>query len=260
MKLQKKLLVAAVALAMSAGANAAINASTTGATSAGYTGGSDLVFFAWSTGKSFVQDLGVAADSFLQTNGSASAYANASHNYSFNTSAYNSFVTGSGTNTIRWGVLAVRSDSASNGLGDVWEFSTLRTGTTAASLSGQKSSVMNGLPNSFDNFAAAATTGGYYASAGTADNWATALKANAGAKLNFNIDNTVGTTGIAFLMQDSLGATTATPQQTYFAGTWGFTGTSLDYTVAAIPEPETYGMLAAGLLMLGAVARRRKVA
>jgi hypothetical protein len=29
--------------------------------------------------------------------------------------------------------------------------------------------------------------------------------------------------------------------------------------VAAVPEPETYGMLAAGLLMLGAVARRRRV-
>lgn len=40
---------------------------------------------------------------------------------------------------------------------------------------------------------------------------------------------------------------------------WTLSGNNLSYgTVAAVPEPETYGMLAAGLLMLGAVARRRR--
>jgi hypothetical protein len=33
-----------------------------------------------------------------------------------------------------------------------------------------------------------------------------------------------------------------------------------DYTVAAVPEPATYGMLLAGLGAIGALARRRKQA
>lgn len=42
-----------------------------------------------------------------------------------------------------------------------------------------------------------------------------------------------------------------------FAGVWSFDGEKLSYTVAAIPEPETYAMLLAGLGLLGVAARRR---
>ena len=36
-------------------------------------------------------------------------------------------------------------------------------------------------------------------------------------------------------------------------------GTSVDYSVTAVPEPETYAMLLAGLGVLGAVTRRRRI-
>lgn len=44
-----------------------------------------------------------------------------------------------------------------------------------------------------------------------------------------------------------------------FAGVWSFDGEKLSYTVAAIPEPETYAMLLAGLGLIGFAARRRAV-
>ncbi len=47
----------------------------------------------------------------------------------------------------------------------------------------------------------------------------------------------------------------ATKEQ--FAGVWSFDGEKLSYTVAAIPEPETYAMLLAGLGLIGFAARRR---
>ena len=49
-----------------------------------------------------------------------------------------------------------------------------------------------------------------------------------------------------------------TPLTANLDATGNFSFTSAPQ-VAAVPEPETYGMLAAGLLMLGAVARRRRV-
>lgn len=48
-----------------------------------------------------------------------------------------------------------------------------------------------------------------------------------------------------------------TPSISYFTMTGGFVGAT-DFTVVAVPEPETYGMLLAGLGLLGLAARRRK--
>jgi hypothetical protein len=41
---------------------------------------------------------------------------------------------------------------------------------------------------------------------------------------------------------------------------WTATLKSYTYDVAAVPEPETYAMLLAGLGLVGAIARRRKSA
>lgn len=41
-------------------------------------------------------------------------------------------------------------------------------------------------------------------------------------------------------------------------GLWTLQGDTLNFTVTAVPEPETYAMLLAGLGLMGAVARRRR--
>lgn len=260
MKFKLKALAVATAFALSAGvANAgSINVSTTNATTNDYAGGSDLIFFAWTSGKSFVQDLGISIANFLP----ASSAANTSQSFTAD-GAYSSFLTAATSagsqGSIKWGVVAVRTDNLSNGLGDSYAAVTERIGTTAAQLAAQKSNNVTGMGNPFDVFANATTATAYYQGNPTDDNWSKALKSNFASKLAFNADNAVGTNGISFILLDSVGATTATPQETAFAGTWGFDGSTVSYTVAAVPEPETYGMLAAGLLMLGAIARRRKV-
>lgn len=54
-----------------------------------------------------------------------------------------------------------------------------------------------------------------------------------------------------------IAATGATPS-IYTGGTWSLDNTgSLSYQVAAVPEPGTWAMLMAGLMMVGGIARRR---
>jgi hypothetical protein len=48
--------------------------------------------------------------------------------------------------------------------------------------------------------------------------------------------------------------------QTITSVTFSATGSSHGFEVAAIPEPETYALMLAGLGLIGAAARRRRTA
>lgn len=243
-----KSLVAAVAVAAFAGhAAAAINNVNAAA-------GSDVLFFAInSDGASFIYDLGVQADNFG---------ASVNHNYTIG-SAYASFVGGSSdTGSITWGVAAAKAGSTFV----KYALSTVQAGADTSGLLnssvGSATNASNGPVYSVISTAssaqlAVAGTTGIYTTA-TAANWAAYSGSDFGANYTFATDNAVGTTDVAFIKATlgGAGAAGTAAVQTTLAGTFAFDGAALSY-VAAVPEPETYGMLVAGLLMLGAVARRR---
>ena len=265
MKLKLKALAVASAMLFASGAFAAINnaeVGTTANTPGDYAGGSDLIFYAYTgsgaTGKSYVQDLGVGMGAFLP----ASTAANTTTVFSIlNGTAYGQLVAAGGT--INWGVAAVHSNTTGPfALGMDYLFTTVNNSVTAATLANQTDSGIKNAVGVFDNFAnySATTTGGYYDSNPDLANWATNLTSKIGpSSLTFSAVNGVNASGVRFQMCDTPDGTSAkNTSQTAFAGTFGFDGSALTYTVtAAVPEPGTYAMLLAGLMMIGGIARRR---
>ena len=255
MSFKFKAIAAAVVLATSFGAHASINSAETGTSAwvtgqSTYDGGSDLIFYAWSSGKSFVMDLGVQAGNFLPSNATSESWSV--------TSAYNTFIS-QATGTVRWGVFAARSNTTGvDAKGQDWILTTVRAGATTASINAEKSQLVAQSITPFDTFAHTAPSTAYYSSTTTSDNWATSLKANFATKLNFNADNTVGATGVKFYTFDAVSGGITPAANTLYNGSWSFNGQTIAYT-AAVPEPETYAMLLAGLGLVGFIARRRRV-
>jgi hypothetical protein len=137
------------------------------------------------------------------------------------------------------------------------------TNSDVGSIAGATGAINNVILSATPAQVTVANTAGIYSTCAGA-NWVVFNGANdfGGVTTNnasFTAGNAVGATGIEFLSASFVGVVpSALAGQTVLPGTLSFSGSSLDYTVAAVPEPETYGMLAAGLLMLGAIARRRK--
>jgi len=260
MKFNFKMLAAAVALVASAGANAAIPSSSTGTTTnaaSNYAGGSDLVFFAWAGGSSFVQDLGSSTQ--LGNVIPSSTWAGQTNSYTIDTGAastWDSFVTAAGSNSIQWGVMGVHKNTGVvNALGKNWVVS---TATVGANVSLQKQNGIATAFTPFDTFAAAALPTPCTSSSATADNWATSLKSNFGGKLQFNNTNVVNSAPVSFYLLDTAGSSTSVAStNTVYGGTWTFDGTTAIYAAAPVPEPESMAMMLAGLALIGAVARRR---
>jgi hypothetical protein len=235
MNFKLKALVAAVALAAVAGqASAALTLPTDTQTS-------DALFFALDikAGTSYVYDLGSVSSltSTLSTGVNVTT-----------SSAWTSFAaSAASTSDITWGIVYATGDANNYSWG-----TTLTSGKTAAKVLSGK--VNSGVATAFDSYAKTTSL----TQAGDSQ------FSNATDASNFVVSNKNTWGGNATAWTDNNAIGTKANLYTFVggaAGTLSISGINFDgstVSIAAVPEPETYSMLAAGLLMLGAVARRRK--
>lgn len=267
MKLKLKLLAAALGFALAGGANAAITNSASG--------NGELFFTIWDTGadlvskdddRAYVRDLGTLANGSL-AGGTLSDWASVATSPSatlnpnmllpgtpgFNVAAdanLTSFLVGSSDlSRLRWNIAATDSVSTDR-------FLTTATGIASSEIP------------TYTEFRVFATrTDTYLApvNAGLGSNESVVLTgtnasislwgSNVGGQARFNTAGSIGDSLNFFLLSEkaTTGTVTKATVQQFEQWTLGNDGT----LVYAVPEPGTWAMLAAGLLMIGGIARRR---
>jgi len=273
MSFKIKSLVAAVALVAAGQSFAAIDLANTNVINTPVTtGGTEVIFYAWDAAAqaSFTFDTGIKFEDFRI----GSAAANTNQSFSFASlalassaySAYTSAIGGDFSNTT-WGVVALRAGSASGPLGSTTLATTVRDNQNLLDAY-QESGAIKNISTTFLNptlvaankagHAAGANLTGDFAVEGSNAYVGTSVQDQVGGNLAVEATNFVGNNEYKFFLVEATTNNTAAPVVSEYAGTWSFNGNTLNYAVAAVPEPETYAMLLAGLGLIGAVARRRR--
>jgi len=269
MKLQFKLIAAALALAAAGTASAQVN----GVQNANGTG-TDLFFFAYdsTTKQSFVEDLGTSYVNFLPTGANAAASFTTNIAASTAWAQYLSAETtanaalasiGSQVGTTTWGVIAGDISAANYGLMTTVTAGADTTGQTAPNVRGTIGTPLKSLADALNLAAYSTAQSGYFSSSTIGDNIANNFGNNGAGKLKFTVDNAIGqAANFTYWNTKVVPFAPVTYGNANGASTFNFDGTNLSYTVpsivAAVPEPSSYMMLLAGLLMVGAVVARRR--
>jgi len=264
MKTSIKALVAAVALAgVAGGAHAGIQKGDLASAAAG----SELVFYAFDdqTKTSYVKDLDSNLTFSTFAAGPTFSYSFAGSNNISSDSNWTEFLGSVNNNTsnVKWGVFATLKTSALAANG-VQILTTARNNTTANTTT----SLVRGIDGSFNttyltalaDASAVSLDNSYFRSApGSSGNWAVSMQHSLAGKVSFLADNAIGTNADFYKLSAAAAATTNASITTLFSGDtqWAFDGNSLYITTAAVPEPGTWAMLIAGLMMVGGIARRR---
>lgn len=247
-----KLIALAAVLAVAGSANAAVIDN-------GAAGNGGLFFNIWDGANSYSRNLGYSIDSF-----EAGLAAAGSFSQVFAADAtFTSFMNAVDTTTLKWNVSATDRQGAVRVLETFTEPKPLtgKTGDVVRTLAGGTSAFVDQL-----NLKLASTDSATYAS-GT-PGYTGANTAITGTSLNFpnagTFANNSVATGLSFMRINaaSTGIAASTYNQ-YLDGTDAvkvyLDGSNALHisAVTAVPEPESYAMLLAGLGLMGAIARRR---
>lgn len=254
----KKLAAAALIAGASSSALAGVQASNT----AGQ--GGEMLFFAYdATSKnSFVMDMGVSFVNFLSNSTFNIPQAN-------NVSAYNEwnqYYTAEGgtmANTI-WGVAAINNVTPTAMKMLVTASNPSVTGLAGSTFAAAAAVLDSTWYASQGDPTAAGVNNAYFApsSDATAKNWAVSVGSNFAGKISPWIDSNPVNNSVQSLYQISrgtnpLGVSTILDSTNGFKFTVDASGNAALFTVSAVPEPGTWAMLMAGLMMVAGISRRR---
>lgn len=255
MKFSLKSIAAAVVLAAAAtGANAAIDN--------GAGGNGELFFSAWDGATSYSYDLNVSIDAFETSKNAAGLYSFTSG--SDFTSSFSSWVSTANVSALEWNILATDTAGqrrilstvgaavmpATNKGADVLRGAALNIQTTITAINNLPLVGNSGVTTSPGAASYAGTMSSFY------------------PKFNFDTTGTLAANsfanGLAFQKTTGnatglvAGINTAYVDETVAVRAWVASDNTLHIgAVAAVPEPESYAMLLAGLGMIGFMARRR---
>lgn len=276
MKLSSRVLVAALALAAAGSASAQLTVPQT------LGSGTELMFYAYDpqAGTSFVEDLGVNYANFLPTSTAAGTgfVDNLSSNAAWSTYLSTTLSTAnadgynytSATQDTIWAVVAASSNGAANGNAYGIEGTESATYTGSMKLTAAQQAAaknwMNGpltlFVNGVNGIPTATPLTGYFSNSSGQDNAGQNVKNGQGA-LPGSLGNYVGaTSSFNYYNITALNSLPTVYGNANGNSTFSFDGTKLTYSVpsqvAAVPEPSSYLMMLCGLLMVGALAVRRR--